>query len=232
MQESTDSFEFTERLEGAKVFRTKTDAALAPKIAKIVKGEVVSLQEAEIQERLSEDEYAIPEVPSIPLTNPEPWFDKYLPYILNCTGPQMLMLTEYQRWTAAVGYDYDVTERMGLPAVLSVGAYTNINEPRAGHFTFAFTLLTIGELTPEQAKAWNKLPYGILLTDGRRVLIPTLNVSSRVAFEVVRGVRGGRASIKTTEERTALMKQYAEECRQAARKDSKSASIIQTMKLK
>lgn len=139
------------------------------------------------------------------------WFAKHIPYILNCTGPTNEMLRWYRSWMAQHEDGYDVSKFVGVPCTLHISAFETRREFHSQQqFVCAFMLVTSGKLTKEQELIWKECPYGVLLIDHRRILVPDIKVLPiNLSFpETASAVSRGGGKVKNTEERREVVKRY------------------------
>lgn len=140
--------------------------------------------------------------------NIDTWMQEHAPYILNCTGPTLEMLKDYLVWSMSSGGAYDMSSYMkGVPCVLRASAFES-SEGCEDRFVFAFVLVTQGELTKSQQRAWDSSVYGISLTDGRRLLVSSFEGMSIPADELAKPIDYSGVMIKDTAERRALVTQW------------------------
>lgn len=203
IKEPCENLQLTEDIMQAALFSSGAALEKAKNLAYKVNGTLVS-GAAMPQEDSDNVSFNVPAIMKGGLGM---WLEQFMPYILNCVGPEVLLVSRFQTWCLSGIFYVDVTKYVGLPCELYVSVYPE-DKKSSNKCAFYFTLRTTVPPYGENWKRWLELPYGILLSDGTRVLTESVDKSCFAVSDHHTIELDGRAVIEHTQERRDLIAKH------------------------
>lgn len=211
-EEPTGVYQFTQDILLAEGYSSSEELGIVSVIAQLMGGTVVPTERAS-EPTVTRDDYDVFDA----------WLRRNIMYILYSIGDTRAFIQQFTRFTANTG-ECDVTEYVGVPCVLRLVAHEGATPDSILYY---FALYAYG-LTAISQKTWGDLPYGIPLTDGRRILTTELDPGLYEQSEFVIPLSEGGNKLRSVPARSLWQYRYQQEYGDQAASEV-TASISRSM---